>query len=191
MSSADARGTVSAHRLGPSIALVAAVCCAASIAACGGSGSGPSVVGGTTATGNSSPVALSRCMRAHGLTNFPDPKQGSGGLGFPGGLFVSSDGTLTVDGASFAGPALKTAEKACKGFLPGGGGPPPPVSASQKKAALANAECMRRHGVPNFPDPTFPAGGGVAINLGPGVNPQSPAFKQAAAACGGPARRIG
>ena len=184
MSSADTCGTVSADRLGRSLALVAVVCCAAAIAACGGSG--PSVVGGTTATGNSSPVALSRCMRAHGLTNFPDPKQGSGGLGFPGGLFMSSDGTLTVDGVSFAGPALKTAQQACKRFLPGGGGPPPPVSASQKKAALANARCMRRHGVPNFPDPTFPAGGGVAIKIGSGVNPQSPAFKQAAAACGGP-----
>ncbi|HEY5429636.1 MAG TPA: hypothetical protein VIK04_11010 [Solirubrobacteraceae bacterium] len=190
MSSADTSGTVHAHRLGPWIGLVAAVSCAAAIAACGGSGSGPSVVGGTTATGNSSPVALSRCMRAHRLTNFPDPKQGSGGLGFPEGLLMSSDGTLTVDGASFAGPALKTAEQACKRFLPGGSGPPPPVSPRQKKAALANAQCMRTHGVPNFPDPTFPTGGGVAIT-GSGVNPQSPAFKQAAAACGGPARRIG
>ncbi|MEO6858719.1 MAG: hypothetical protein ABI323_09045 [Solirubrobacteraceae bacterium] len=154
------------------------------IAACGGSGSGPSAGGATTATGNNSPVAVSKCMRANGLTNFPDPRMGSGGLGFPGGLFMSSDGTLTVDGASFGGPALKTAEKACKKFLPSGGGPPPPISASQKRAALANADCMRKHGVPDFPDPTFPAGGGVAINGGSQVNPQSPAFQQAAKVCG-------
>jgi hypothetical protein len=191
MSSADTCATISADRFGLSIALVAVVCCAAAITGCGGLGSGPVVVGATTATGNSSPVALSRCMRAHGLTNFPDPEQGSDGLGFPGGLFMSSDGTLTVDGVSFAGPALQTAQQASKRFLPGGGGPPPPISASQKKAALANAQCMRKHGVPNFPDPTFPAGGGVAIKIGSGVNPQSPAFKQAAAACGGPARRLG
>lgn len=41
---------------------------------------------------------------------------------------------------------------------------------------------MRANGVPNFPDQTFSGG---QHNAGPGgVNPQSPAFKQAAAACG-------
>jgi hypothetical protein len=49
-------------------------------------------------------------------------------------------------------------------------------------AAIANAQCMRKHGVPNFPDPTF-SGGRFNAGLG-GVDPQSPAFKQAAAACG-------
>ena len=34
-------------------------------------------------------------------------------------------------------------------------GPPPVVSESERVAAIANAECMRKHGVPNFPDPTF------------------------------------
>ena len=83
MPSADTSRPVNGLRLGPSIALAVAVSCSVAIAACGGSGSGsaPGVGGVTTATGNSSPVALSRCMRAHGLTNFPDPKQGSGGAG--------------------------------------------------------------------------------------------------------------
>jgi hypothetical protein len=191
MLSADTCETVTARRLGPSIAFVAAVCCAAAIAACGGSARARARSVLPRRLGIAPPVALSRCMRAHGLTNFPDPKQGFGGLGFPGGLLMSSDGTLTVDGVSFAGPALKTAQQGCKRFLPGGAGPPPPVSASQKNAALANAQCMRTHGVPHFPDPTFPTGGGLAINIGPGVNPRSPAFKQAAAARGGPAGRLG
>jgi hypothetical protein len=41
------------------------------------------------------------------------------------------------------------------------------------------SECMRSHGVTNFPDPT-PGGG---IQLGPGLNPSSPAFESARQAC--------
>jgi len=164
--------------------LLLGVGCVMAIAACGGS---PKInVSGTAteATGNSSPIAMSRCMRAHGLSNFPDPQQGSGGLGFPGGVLVTQDGSMTVDGVSFSGPALKAAEKGCRQFLPGAGGPPPPISTARRQAMLANAACMRKHGVPNFADPTFPAHGGVELHLGPGINPQSPAFQAAAKACG-------
>ncbi len=157
--------------------------CAIAIAACGGSSSGVGAVGATTATGNASPFALSKCMRAHGVAKFPDPTNGSGGEGLSVSRSVGSS-ALTVDGVTFSGPAFRAAAKACKQYLPGGGGPPPPLSARQKQMALANAQCMRTHGVPNFPDPTFPASGGSAIRLGPGVNPQSPAFQRAASECG-------
>jgi hypothetical protein len=62
------------------------------------------------------------------------------------------------------------------------------MSASQQAAALAFARCMRSHGVPNFPDPTFTAtpSGGPSQQVLP--NPQAPAFKAAAAACGGSGR---
>ena len=165
------------------IILLAAVIGAVGIAACGGSGSTPTGQG-TTATGDSSPFALSKCMRTHGVSNFPDPSAGPGGEGFHGVNSTPGSDALTVDGITFSGPAFQAAEKACKKLLPGGGGPPPPVSAAQRQAAIANARCMRRHGVPNFPDPTFPAGGGIAIRIGAGVNPQSPAFTHAQAACG-------
>ena len=126
---------------------------------------------------------MSRCMRANGLSGFPDPREGpnGGGVGFPGGLIVTGSDSMVVMGVPFSGPALLHAEKACKEYLPPGG-PPPAVSERQKEAAIANAECMRKHGVPNFPDPTF-SGGSINAALG-GVNAQSPAFKQAAAACG-------
>jgi hypothetical protein len=163
------------------LAVLAGAGAVLAIAACGSSSSNPT--GATNPTGASSPIGLSKCMRAHGLSNFPDPTAGPGGEGF-NGIGLSPDGSLTVDGISFSGPALRSAEKACKQYLPGGGGPPPPLSASQKRGAIANAECMRKHGVPNFPDPIFPAGGGVEVHLGPGTDPGSPAFKQAAAACG-------
>jgi hypothetical protein len=53
-----------------SIAGLAAVV-AVAVAACGGSGS---ISGGTTtASAGSSPIALSKCMRRHGVTDYPNP----------------------------------------------------------------------------------------------------------------------
>ncbi len=46
---------------------------------------------------------------------------------------------------------------------------------------LAFSQCMRSHGVTNFPDPS--PGGGVSIAAGSGVNPFSPAFKAAQTTC--------
>ena len=173
--------TASDHH--PSLSIVlAGMSCAIAIAACGGSGARPSAAS-TPYGPKNSPASVSRCMRAHGLSNFPDPVAGPGGEGFPEGLMVSSNGSsLTVDGTSFSGPALKSAEKACQEFLPPGG-PPPALSESQKLAALRFARCMRAHGVPDFPDPTFWRSGGQQIVIGPGSS-QSPAFQHAAAACG-------
>lgn len=50
--------------------------------------------------------------------------------------------------------------------------------------ALAFSQCMRSHGVANFPDPSG-SGGGVQFSFGSGsgINPQSPAFKSAQTSC--------
>jgi hypothetical protein len=53
------------------------------------------------------------------------------------------------------------------------------ASSSHYAAGLRFADCMRSHGVPNFPDPG--PGGGIQINGG--INPQSPAFQSAQQAC--------
>ncbi len=45
---------------------------------------------------------------------------------------------------------------------------------------LQYAQCIRGHGVPNFPDPTAHAGLVIPNN----INPQSPAFKSAQQSCG-------
>jgi hypothetical protein len=42
---------------------------------------------------------------------------------------------------------------------------------------------MRSHGVPNFPDPQFQGGGSLMRLNGSGIDPSSPAFKSAQAAC--------
>ncbi|MGH2843627.1 MAG: hypothetical protein ACRDKL_08595 [Solirubrobacteraceae bacterium] len=132
-----------------------------------------------------SPASLSRCMRANGVSGFPDPEAGPGGaVGLP--LIVSSNGSLTAEGKSFSGPALRHAERVCKTYLPPAGGPPPQLVAAQRRRELAFAQCMRKHGVPSYPDPSL-SGGGQAPPAG--VDPQSPAFKTAARACGGGGNR--
>jgi hypothetical protein len=117
-------------------------------------------------------------MRAHGVTNFPDPRPG-------GGFSVESSpgsSTLTVDGITFDGPAFESAITTCKFF--GGGTAPPPISAAEQRAMIAKARCIRTHGVPDFPEPTFgPGGHGAGIKLGPGDSVLSPAVKRAAKAC--------
>ena len=171
------------HRLPSCLVAVAVMSLALALSACGSSK--PATAASSPYGPASSPAAVSRCMRANGVSGFPDPREGpgGGGVGFPGGLLVTSRGSMVVMGIPFSGPALTHAEKVCAEYLPPGG-PGPAVPANQKAAAIASAQCMRTHGVPNFPDPTF-SGGQLNANIG-GVNPESPAFKHAAAVCGGP-----
>jgi hypothetical protein len=42
---------------------------------------------------------------------------------------------------------------------------------------------MRAHGVPGYPDPVFPATGGIGRPSAPGVSRDAPAVTRAAAAC--------
>jgi hypothetical protein len=114
-------------------------------------------------------LKFAECMRSSGVPNFPDPGAGGSGLKVP------------INEAQ--SPAFLTAQQSCRKELPGGG-PPRVVPESAKVSMIRHAECMRAHGVPSYPDPTFPPGGGIAISFG-NVNPNSPAFQGAANACGG------
>ena len=130
------------------------------LAACGGSSSGPRAahLGGAAspAAGSGSIgsgpagqipdfaaklLKYAACMREHGVPNFPDP---SASRGF----------TIPIDRSS---PAWVAAQATCRKLLPNGG-PPGPGSATHPSAdALASmltvSECMRRHGIHEFPDP--------------------------------------
>lgn len=57
-------------------------------------------------------------------------------------------------------------------------------STNDHQAALRFAECMRDHGLADFPDPST-SNGGFAINGGPGsdLDPSSKTFKDASTAC--------
>lgn len=177
MRSTSPSGTLGGNFL--SVAL-AAVGCVVTLAACGSSRSTGYHNARYPYGAPNVPASLSRCMRANGLSGFPDPVAGPGGEGLP--LSVNTDGSLTAAGQTFAGPALRSAERVCKEYLPPGG-PPPKPSAEQQRQALAFARCMRAHGVPNFPDPTF-SGGGPAQRPLAGINPDAPAVRTAARVCG-------
>jgi hypothetical protein len=158
--------------------IITALC----VTACGGSGAGLSAGTGTTArSGANQGLKFAGCMRAHGVPNFPDPTA-SGGIDIAPG-----------SGLDLQSPAFTAAQRACGRFLPAGGPGVRKVTKAQFVAALAFARCMRAHGLPHFPDPlvSAPSGLGPIIFLrdvmfapGPGLDPQSPAFGQAASHCG-------
>ena len=118
-------------------------------------------------------------MRTHGVPNFPDPGP-RGGMTV---LFSAGSSTPTIDGITFSGPAFAAAEQVCRPLGSGSGPSNPPVPEKTKQTLLAEARCMRAHGLP-YTDPQFPAGGGI---FGGGATSpaegKSPAFIRADRAC--------
>jgi hypothetical protein len=108
-----------------------------------GSGTGTAATSSTAdtaapkkATDQDKAVKLAECIRGHGVPHFPDP-DGKGDFAF--GIDVS--------------PAVwKKAVDACKDLAPPGAfsGKRSP---KQQSAALRFANCIRAHGVKDFPDP--------------------------------------
>lgn len=161
------------RHLAPGLAL--AVACAVVLCACGST----SRPGAQTSTRTNSLLAAAECMRAHGVPNFPDPQRGPGGAGMTVNISPDSS-TVTIDGIPFSGPAFQAAQKTCKPF--GGADGRPPITEHQALTLLAFARCMRQHGLPEWSDPTFPAGGGIMGGGGPYPH-DSPAVKHAATIC--------
>jgi hypothetical protein len=145
---------------------------------------GVAACGGSVARRHAAPDALlarSQCMRAHGIQSFPDPVRSDGGEGFPDTV-RGPNGTFSIQGITFSGPAFTAAQRACAatGAAPHG----PRLTEARKESFVAQAHCIRRHGVPSFPDPVFgPAGFGVSVPLSPGQDPDSPAIVRAEKAC--------
>ena len=154
---------------------VLAATCAVVLAACGSSK--PALH--KHSVGFTAQYAAARCMRAHGVSNFPDPES-------DGGNSVSASvgsSTITIAGIAFSGPAFERGEKLCNPLGLGTG--PPPISEATKQKLIAFAECMRRHGLNQWADPTFPPGGGIMQGGGP-YNRSDPKVQSAAAACNKP-----
>jgi hypothetical protein len=134
-------------------------------AACSGSDGPGDASGGSSSPSNSAPqsvLAYARCMRSHGVPNFPDP---------------DSSGNLPKPDANLLGVSssqLEAAQRACQHLLPNNGGA---ISAdSISRCMMASdcpqslvqqvlneesdfAQCMRSHGVPNWPDPVIDSQG--------------------------------
>jgi hypothetical protein len=139
-------------------------------------------------------------MRASGVPDFPDPSPGGGFALLPSAAINPS------------APAVKAAQANCRSVMPRAVGGPLPAPGSSTHPSpqtigtlLKIADCMRQHGVPEFPDPRaslplhpFGSGTGVitdydgAILLFPStLDIQAPAYKHAAGACGALARKLG
>ena len=170
------------------------------VAGCGGSAKNPTVAhlgsstttsasskssstgaGGAGATGSASPdsqaVAYSACMHAHGVPNFPEPRVSTSG----DEVRVAVRVTPGITG----NPKFKSAQQACGKLLPGGGpgeGASQQISPQEQSQYLKAAACIRSHGIPSFPDPTF-SGGGVHIPHVAGLDPHSPQVRAAEEAC--------
>src|ERR1700761_514827 len=150
----------------------AAGAAALALSACG-AGPGPVAASQTGSQPGPGAVTFAVCMSSHGLSQFPDP-----GAPAAGGSQVSILGSQLPPRINVKAPSFQAALKTCMArFL--AAHPRPPVSAAQKAALLRHARCMRAHGVPNFPDPRFPAGGGIAVSVVPDASANSPAFERA------------
>jgi hypothetical protein len=166
------------RRAGTLAAAAAAAAIAVLATACGGSAAPSAGV-----PSYAQEIALVGCMRSHGVPNFPDPNASGGYSLTPNGSLVGANGSVDINSSQ-----AQTAYGDCRHLLPGG----PTISqleqdVQQEQQAQAQAlplelkysQCMRSHGVPNFPSPgqptTSPAGSPVNIN--------SPTFVAATNAC--------
>jgi hypothetical protein len=150
---------------------------ASSSSSAGSSSSGATGAQSSSASPGSQAVAYSACMREHGVPNFPDPQISTSG----NEVKVAMRVTPGITG----NPHFQSAQKACNKLLPeggpGGSGPNHQISPQEQSQYLKAAACIRSHGIPNFPDPTF-SGGGVHVVL-KGISPHSPQVRAAEEAC--------
>lgn len=161
-----------ARRAGPGVVAVVALILAA--AGCGGSSSGSNAgapgagAGNAHSTGSIRLVQFAKCMRSHGLGNFPDP---------------TPEGTFLLPRGMTGSPQFQSADRACRSLAPAGSLSGQAPTSQDLSKALKFAKCIQKHGVPNFPDPApnghfqgF-SGSGMPAAL------TTPQFKSALSAC--------
>jgi hypothetical protein len=152
-------------------ALMAAACSSSSstppaAGSGGGAGAGAGAAG-TGGTSSSKPVQFAKCMRSHGLTNFPDP---------------SAQGTFNLPNNMTSSAQFASADHACRSLAPAGPLSGQGPTAKQLDQTVKFVACMRKHGVPKFPDPG--ANGQFQLQGGANpIDPSAPQFKSAMNAC--------
>jgi hypothetical protein len=150
------------------VAIAAMLGIAVLAAGCGGLNDSGSAGSGST---KAQFLAYSRCMRSHGVSDFPDPTTPGGG-----GVAFSINGGPGSD-LNPTNPTYKSANEACRPLLSVGvqaATPPRPKIAEEVRWA----RCMRSHGVPSFPDPNNQGAFDSAK-----FNDATPAFHTASKAC--------
>jgi hypothetical protein len=119
-------------------------------------------------------LEFAQCMRDEGVEDFPDPE-----IDDNGGIQLSPGDIDTDD------PEVQAAQDKCQSILDQGQSSDAPDEGQQaelQEQVLAFAQCMREHGI-DFPDPEVSDNGAVLPQLGSGVDPDSPEFQDAQAAC--------
>jgi hypothetical protein len=131
-------------------------------------------------------LALAQCMRGHGVPDFPDPSAS-------GGYTLTSNGSLEGNGeaVSIESSQVQAAYGDCRHLLPGG----PSIAQLEQDvqqeqqrqeqelpAMLKYSQCVRGHGVPDFPDPAQ-NGQSPRPDAGGAVNLDSPQVQAALSAC--------
>jgi hypothetical protein len=147
------------------------------VAGCSGGPADPGVAGVSSATaspsqsatvsGEAEALQYAACMRSHGVPDFPDPTVQNGSVGF----------SITAgDGVDQNSAQYQSARQACSSLR--GGGTANSGSGNLAKE-LKFAQCMRSHGVPDFPDPNKNGGFSGTSTL----NPSSLTFQNAQSTC--------
>jgi hypothetical protein len=164
----------------PHGALLAASCGLLAVlilSACGGSSPGrPSA-----ANAADNALKFSRCMREHGIKDFPDPQVSGGKVTLKFAVKPGAAGRVSPR-------AMDAAQNACKHFQ--AAQEPnltPQEKVAREEAVQKFARCMREHGINVH---ASSSGGGVQVRVGGGPgsrgpNPESPAFQAAQKACQG------
>jgi hypothetical protein len=134
--------------------------------------------GGSSDTAEATPtgtedraLAYSECMRENGLEEFPDP-------GDDGSLLISEDTGIDPASAEF-----REAEEACKDLSPQGDGGPGGGQPADMAKAREWAQCVRDHGVPDFPDPEIDGNTAVVDMTGVGTGGEDPTLDRALEDC--------
>jgi hypothetical protein len=160
------------------------------VAACGGGSpeAGVASVGTTTTTAGASAgaansaapggalVEYARCMRAHGVSSFPEP----GSLAAAGAIRDFKGEVVRAVGSLASSPKFQAGQRACAQYFGSPTTSPPQVSAQEMRKLLAVSHCLRTHGVPDFPDPNPVTG---QLNTPPGLDRSSPTVLAALRAC--------
>jgi len=141
-------------------------------AACGSSSPGPAA---SPSRLYRQSLTYSRCMRSHGVADFPILKQG------PGGSLVHP---ASPPAGMLTAPGYDAAFRACLKLTVIGGGSRARYQAAALQG-LKQAECMRTHGITNYPSPGTLDGGIHSPDFTAiGLDPHTLQFQAAAKACG-------
>ena len=162
--------------------LVAVGAISLTLASCG-SASAPHVanLGTTTTTGAAQGsggneltkmISYARCMRSHGVANYPDPL---------------SDGEFdkaTVSQLASTNSHYQSANQSCSHLLPSGSnGMTPALAQEIYSDELKFVQCMHSHGVANWPNPKLDRGRYDFDPEAAGLDTNSPQLKSQMQAC--------